>query len=73
MPKAKAKASIAYPKHTEQAAKFEEALTSVLPKPKRDTKGRVECPLMNHGAGGWRGPAASLGRLSATHRERLRR
>jgi len=28
----------------------------VLPKPKRDAKGRLECPLMNNGAGGWREP-----------------
>lgn len=36
--------------------KLEEVLTSVLPKPKRDAKGRVECPLMNNGASGWREP-----------------
>ena len=35
---------------------LQEALTSVLPKPKRDAKGRLECPLMNNGAGGWREP-----------------
>jgi len=35
---------------------LEEPLTSVLPKPKRDPRGRVECPLMNNGTGGWREP-----------------
>ncbi len=54
MPKAKTKTQSVYPKHKESAAKLEEPLTSVLPKPKRDAKGRLECPLMNNGAGGWR-------------------
>ena len=56
MPKAKTKTQVIYPKHKESGAKLEEPLTSVLPKPKRDAKGRVECPLMNNGAGGWREP-----------------
>ena len=54
MPKAKPQTQTVYPKHKESAVKLEEALTSVLPKPKRDAKGRVECPLMNNGTGGWR-------------------
>ena len=56
MPKEKNKPSVVYPKHTKSADKLDEALTSVLPKPKRDAKGRLECPLMNNGAGGWREP-----------------
>jgi type I restriction enzyme M protein len=56
MPKAKSKASVIYPQHKEPGARLEEPLTSVLPKSKRDTKGRIECPLMNNGTGGWREP-----------------
>lgn len=52
----KAKTQVTYPKHKESTAELQEALTSVLPKPKRDAKGRLECPLMNNGAGGWREP-----------------
>lgn len=33
-----------------------EVLTSVLPKPHFDAKGRIYCPLANNGAGGWREP-----------------
>lgn len=32
----------------------EESLSSVLPQPKTDAKGRLFCPLMNDGAGGWK-------------------
>ena len=56
MPKAKTKSPVRYPEHKPSAMELQEALTSVLPKPKRDAKGRLECPLMNNGAGGWREP-----------------
>ena len=56
MPKARKPEQAAYPKPKEAALELEEALTSVLPKPKRDAKGRLACPLMNNGTGGWRAP-----------------
>jgi type I restriction enzyme M protein len=56
MPKPKNPSAVIYPKHKDSAPKVEEVLTSVLPKPKRDAKGRLECPLMNNGVGGWREP-----------------
>ncbi|MFA5193362.1 MAG: N-6 DNA methylase, partial [Verrucomicrobiia bacterium] len=56
MPKAKRRPSVIYDEPKETPGKVEETLTSVLPKPKRDAKGRLECPLANNGAGGWRDP-----------------
>jgi type I restriction enzyme M protein len=56
MPKVKTKSPVRYPEHKPSVMELQEALTSVLPKPKRDAKGRLECPLMNNGAGGWREP-----------------
>jgi type I restriction enzyme M protein len=56
MSKAKRQSPVVYTGHQQSVSKLEESLTSVLPKPKRDAKGRLECPLMNNGAGGWREP-----------------
>ena len=56
MPRAKRVKAKAYPTPKDAILTANEALTSILPKPQRDTKGRIHCPLANNGAGGWRDP-----------------
>lgn len=56
MARAKKMKAKAYPAPKDAIPTANEALTSILPKPQRDTKGRIHCPLANNGAGSWREP-----------------
>ncbi len=50
------KSSTSYPKDAYPSSLIQEALSERLPKPRLDAQGRLFCPLMNHGTGGWRDP-----------------